>query len=787
MNKPVHIDADGVSRHHLIARLLDADQQIALIEAPAGCGKSWVMAALSRFTGVAVQRGATPPDPAPLMLWDLDRTPAVSALPDLPPDCRLVIACRPGTMVPGLARVELYGRLLRIGPDDLLFTADDLTPHPDAARIIAMTGGWPCLVPPLLAGWPGIDRNRLAEFLGQELLAPLPVTGLIALRALIEGKAPPPALLHGLPFAYPPQSQTLHPVLTAVRPLLPAAIASALSDRNPVALANAEMAAGNLPQAIVALQSAGLHDRALTALRDGGGWFFFYRYGADAHDRMLDGFPADLLESDDLLVICRALRAVKQGEPALGRRIMAARWGTAALSPITFCANRALSDDTRVFRLLFETWDDAPANAAYFERAYDLLADLPDHSHLLRGAIYNSIMEAQFRRRRFAAAERSAIRAARHFAAGEIPLLGFYTALNRGIIALATGDPATARIHARDAAAGLKATSWTSPGDQRILTLLDSCIACETGQSEPLARFLLAEMDDLTQAEIWPALAELALIYGTQALCEHDSTQTARQFLERWRQGQGQDHNGAIPQLANIREVALLQNSGRWQEAAARMRLLPGSISADADSTATQQHLSTLDHPDKLAMAQLWLRQMAHDRLPPPALSGLIQAILMNPGLTARQRAGAEIWLASVLYRQNRHDDAAATLIHVLTLVWQSGVRTVLNEERGFINDMLAARQLRDRLERTEPIRNALRWLTETRPASPPPDNHGLTRQELRILETLTEGLTNKAIAKALGLSEATVKFHLINVYRKLNCKSRAQAVAAARAHRLLG
>ena len=56
----------------------------------------------------------------------------------------------------------------------------------------------------------------------------------------------------------------------------------------------------------------------------------------------------------------------------------------------------------------------------------------------------------------------------------------------------------------------------------------------------------------------------------------------------------------------------------------------------------------------------------------------------------------------------------------------------------------------------------------------------GLTRQEVRILQTLCEGGSNKFIAHALGLSEATVKFHLANSYRKLGCQNRRQAMQCA-------
>ena len=53
-----------------------------------------------------------------------------------------------------------------------------------------------------------------------------------------------------------------------------------------------------------------------------------------------------------------------------------------------------------------------------------------------------------------------------------------------------------------------------------------------------------------------------------------------------------------------------------------------------------------------------------------------------------------------------------------------------------------------------------------------------LTRRELEILALLGDGLSNKAIARQLGISAHTVKFHLEAVFDKLGVASRAEAVA---------
>lgn len=52
-----------------------------------------------------------------------------------------------------------------------------------------------------------------------------------------------------------------------------------------------------------------------------------------------------------------------------------------------------------------------------------------------------------------------------------------------------------------------------------------------------------------------------------------------------------------------------------------------------------------------------------------------------------------------------------------------------------------------------------------------------LTPRETQVLQRLAEGLTNKQIAYALGISEHTAKFHISSIYSKLGVMNRAEAV----------
>src|SRR5215217_8836440 len=55
-----------------------------------------------------------------------------------------------------------------------------------------------------------------------------------------------------------------------------------------------------------------------------------------------------------------------------------------------------------------------------------------------------------------------------------------------------------------------------------------------------------------------------------------------------------------------------------------------------------------------------------------------------------------------------------------------------------------------------------------------------LTARELEVLERIVRGMSNKEIASALGISEATVKSHINNVLSKLGASDRTQAATKA-------
>ena len=61
-----------------------------------------------------------------------------------------------------------------------------------------------------------------------------------------------------------------------------------------------------------------------------------------------------------------------------------------------------------------------------------------------------------------------------------------------------------------------------------------------------------------------------------------------------------------------------------------------------------------------------------------------------------------------------------------------------------------------------------------------------LTPREIEVLAAIGNGSSNKAVARRLGISEHTVKFHVESLFRKLGAASRAEAVHKGLSRRLI-
>lgn len=135
----------------------------------------------------------------------------------------------------------------------------------------------------------------------------------------------------------------------------------------------------------------------------------------------------------------------------------------------------------------------------------------------------------------------------------------------------------------------------------------------------------------------------------------------------------------------------------------------------------------------------------------------IIQSQFVNPRLliinSAQKYELYEMTKWPSLYGVFRHDDDESRLIE--------GVKAVLNGEQTA------------ELSVMHPAMYSVEATDEN-------ENIPLTERECEILNELRHGASNIDIARALFISENTVRTHLYNVFRKLSVKNRTQAVSWA-------
>lgn len=153
-------------------------------------------------------------------------------------------------------------------------------------------------------------------------------------------------------------------------------------------------------------------------------------------------------------------------------------------------------------------------------------------------------------------------------------------------------------------------------------------------------------------------------------------------------------------------------------------------------------------------------------------------------GLAATRRISAELPSVKVVILTASDDDAKL-------------FEAIKSGAQGYLLKNLESRELFALLEgvgRGEPALTPLlasKLLQEfARPPRPAAEAHNpdaLTDREREVLELLVRGVTsNHKLAKQLGVSENTIKFHVRNILDKLHLHNRAQVVGFALRHGMI-
>lgn len=757
------------------------------MRAPAGAGKSILLKMIAELTGRSVCTSHQPKTDDVqdnLLLWDVPVATRTARVPaaTLQNLRTIVIACRPEQRISGLGRQILHHGSATVGAEELTLTGAELNTLPENQATAMREGyaGWPAFLP-----LQGNESDEICiDYLRETFLGNLSPEQTMALSIWLE--APLPALHEPWGSQLPPfmakepqkHGKLIELLSSAVRERL----AVLESSSAVVELASALEKAGRSLQAMALLLERGYETHAAQILARAHGRELIYRSSVNAFQNIIMHFSHDMIATNEtvLFAVCRAL--LKQGELQRVRHLVGKHLGSDYLDPFKVMASGSrFSFAARTFRLNLMITEDLTPNDAMITRLGEFMADYPMGDHGKWAGYYNALLEFEIRRRNFREAEAAAARALIYLRKmGGQPLLEFFIHLHQIVMRLMSGDALMARRAAHDARERLEQVPYETPQEFRMLRLAEACINYESGRPRDLLEFIQKDFEHFAAAEIWPSLMQFALHYATQIVIDHFPMTIRPGFLDGlWiHLSEGLQFHA----MMEIRTAIAYQNTNRWSEAAATLTSIRMPMGKNWVESA-EEELSRLTRRDEIAYVMAWLRDAVHVWTPRTYLSRQLDALIANPKVTNRERVALLIWQSYTAHQRRDNAAACSHILLALETATRLGCNGVLSEERIFLSPLLENRRIRSFIETSSDVRAALSIFAASVNSPQARAIHGgLSQREVQMLQFLAGGMSNKKIAQALNISEVTVKFHLGNLFRKLDCKRRAEAIRAATA-----
>jgi len=389
-----------------------------------------------------------------------------------------------------------------------------------------------------------------------------------------------------------------------------------------------------------------------------------------------------------------------------------------------------------------------------------------------------------------------------------------------GLVAWASGDLDTACRMTADGMANVHRAGYISSAIGGAIVLADIQIAqgCLHEAMTTYERGLRWAMEPGA-----PVLRGAADMYvGISALhYEHNDLETATQYLLT---SQSLGELAGLPQnpyrwraaMARIREAQsdldealdLLDQAERLYDAnfspnvrpiaARKVRLwvTQGRLDEALDWVRAQRlsvddELSYLREFDYITLVRVLLARYQIDRAG-HSISGavaLLERLLKAAEEGGRKGSAIEILILQAIayHAQGNLPAALLPLQHALTLAEPDGyVRIFLDEGPGMmqlLREASARESIPDYTEKLLAAFEAEKRKSEDKPDLPPAELliESLSQRELKILQLIAQGLSNREIGERLFLALDTVKGHNRKIFDKLQVQSRTEAIARAR------
>ena len=527
---------------------------------------------------------------------------------------------------------------------------------------------------------------------------------------------------------------------------------------------------------------------AANTIERAGGVRLFIRVGAGALTNLLEKLPSPLATATAGLRLARAVVVAKKGRIAEARRLVEeARELTNDAHAAGDGAASASRDDIVHIDDLIGIYEDREVDAKTLAARERDIEHVPASDTWMRGWIYNHLTIHLCRAGDLSRAEQAAHRSLACYREERATYTQVFMLIHLALINVASGRIAMGAEPAREAERLADAAHPKEDGLRAIAQVPLAEIQYAQNDLVGARRRLDFAIPVMAAGEGWVEVYARALETRIRIALVEEGLGAASGFLDRGYE------------IARARDLWRL----RWRldamrhEAMCRTNLLVAddeigrNLAADVVAGATPQGCALTWQ--ELLMGRLTLARAAlYSNNAPAALAWLQTAVEQGEAL------GAYHWVAPALILRaialDRSGDAAGGFNAFLRAVAIAAPQGML---RPFVDEGGALSSFVRQAVRRFGVGSLLAASTEfvaTILSAASNDGRGsggsarglLSEREHEILALLNHGLANKEIARSIGVSEATVKFHLKNLYGKLGVNSRIMALTVARQQRLV-
>jgi len=314
-----------------------------------------------------------------------------------------------------------------------------------------------------------------------------------------------------------------------------------------------------------------------------------------------------------------------------------------------------------------------------------------------------------------------------------------------------------------------------------LLKLILAGIRYEQEYSDTAVEALKNSLVEHSKSESWSDQYAIAYPPITTRLFVREGIAAVLDFIAEARVRAHRIGLEALPDMLDFLEIGYRARDGDIEGA----RRLAAAVALEACANGNDALAAVRGWRERDAAIETLIRLQLAQSLPDEALSSARMLVrLGQSGGRLRTMIKGLVFAALAQLAKGETEGAKADLLHAVLLAYPEGFVAPFAEEGAQWAGLIEAVAEDPAIDAY-----ALRHLDEIRRAISGAmtrcDNGQLNPREQEIISHLAEGLSNKVIARRMGITDHTVKFHLKKIFSKLEVSSRRAAVAKVQAEGL--